>query len=139
VAADPPLEPTGAWLLLLYVGAWALLRSAVAFVRFLDWLDHLPPHPPERTRFLTRHPLRVAATVVGGLTALAQGLVGAGLITAEQGNATTALIAAVVTLLGTFGLVIAAEPKVTPTADPRDDAGRTLVPAYDPDHPTDLD
>lgn len=85
-------------------------------------------------------PLRTAATIVGGLLALANGLVGAGLFTTAQGGATTAVVNAVVTLLAAFGIVIATERKVTPLTDPRDDYGRDLVPADPPPalpHPLD--
>ncbi|SDC25997.1 hypothetical protein [Actinokineospora iranica] len=126
---DPAPDPTGSWVLLLTICGWLLIKTAVAFVRLYDRLDHLPPHPPERIFHVTRHPLRVTASIVGGLTALAQGLVGAGLFTPDQGNATTGLIAAVITLLATFGLVITTEPRITPTADPRDHHGRPLIPA----------
>ena len=73
-------------------------------------------------------PLRVAATIVGGLLALVNGLVGAGLFTTTQGDATTAVVNAVVTLLAAFGIALAAEHKVTPLTDPHDHAGRPLVP-----------
>lgn len=77
-------------------------------------------------------PLRKAARIYGGLTALIAGLVGSGVISADQGNAITGVITAVVVLLGTVGIVVTAEPKVTPVSDPRDDQGQTLVPrAFD--------
>jgi hypothetical protein len=85
------------------------------------------PTSPGRPR-----PLRVAASIVGGLTALASGLVGSGLITGGQGGALTGLITAVVAVLGAFGFVIAGEPKVTPVSDPRDSAGRPLATVIDP-------
>lgn len=74
-------------------------------------------------------PLRTAASIVGGLTALIAGLVGSGLLTSTQGNAVTGVITAVVTALGAFGFVVTTERKVTPVTDPRDDDGRRLVPA----------
>ena len=75
---------------------------------------------------VTRYPLRIAGSIVGGLTALTNGLVGSGLFTTNQGNAATGVIAAFVTLLAAFGIVVTAERKVTPLADPRDHAGSTL-------------
>lgn len=74
-------------------------------------------------------PLRVAASIVGGLSALVSGLVGAGLLTGGQGGALAGLISAAVSVLAAFGFVITGEPKVTPLADPVDQAGRPLVPA----------
>ncbi|MFI9381243.1 hypothetical protein [Kutzneria sp. NPDC052558] len=74
-------------------------------------------------------PLRVAASVVGGLSALVSGLVGAGLLTSGQGGAVAGLISAAVSVLAAFGFVIASESKVTPVRDPVDQAGRPLVPA----------
>jgi hypothetical protein len=76
-------------------------------------------------------PLRVAASIVGGLTALVSGLVGSGLLTGGQGDAITGIVTAVVTLLAAFGITVATEPKVTPLADPRDREGRALVHSSD--------
>jgi hypothetical protein len=76
-------------------------------------------------------PLRVAASIVGGLTALISGLVGSGLITGGQGDAVTGIITAVLALLAAFGIAVTAEPKVTPLADPRDRHGRALLPGTD--------
>jgi hypothetical protein len=133
---------------LLYLGvliAWACVLGGIAFVRLYTWLDTLPPRTTERnTRTVTTdptdaqtdrttlsrpRPLRTAAAIIGGLTALISGLVGSGLLTGSQGSALTGLISAVVAVLGAFGYVIASEGKVTPLADPRDNAGRALVPA----------
>ncbi|WNV82204.1 hypothetical protein [Umezawaea sp. Da 62-37] len=77
-------------------------------------------------------PLRTAASWIGGVLALVSGLVGAGVLTDTQGSATAAVINAVLVLLGTFGVVIATERKVTPVADPRDNDGTPLVPAPEP-------
>ncbi|MGI8310657.1 hypothetical protein [Saccharopolyspora hattusasensis] len=77
-------------------------------------------------------PVRSAASIVGGLTAVISGLVGSGLITGLQGDAITGVISAVVAAAGAFGFAIATEPKVTPTADPYDDQGRPLAPAEPP-------
>ncbi|KJK48925.1 hypothetical protein UK23_15515 [Lentzea aerocolonigenes] len=74
-------------------------------------------------------PLRTIASIVGGLTALVSGLVGSGLLSTDQGSAITGVINAVVVLLGTLGFVLSAERKVTPLSDPRDSAGRALVPS----------
>ncbi|NUT48939.1 MAG: hypothetical protein HOV94_16775 [Saccharothrix sp.] len=78
-------------------------------------------------------PLRVAGSIVGGLTALITGLVGSGLLTTGQGDALTGLISAVLVLLGTLGVVVSTEHRVTPLADPRDADGRALTPADDTD------
>jgi hypothetical protein len=75
----------------------------------------------------SRRPLRTVASIVGGLTALVSGLVGSGLLTTDTGNAITGVINAVVVLLGTLGLVLTAERKVTPLADPRDNDGYPLT------------
>lgn len=82
------------------------------------------PTTPNRPR-----PLRVAASIVGGLTALVAGLVGSGLLTTAQGDTLTGVITAVVAALGAFGFVVTTERKVTPVTDPRDHDGRPLVPA----------
>lgn len=78
-------------------------------------------------------PLRTAATVVGGILALVNGLVGAGLFTTTQGDATTAAINAVVTLLAAFGIVMVGERHVTPLDAPRGDDGFPLVTSNRPD------
>ncbi|WP_158885095.1 hypothetical protein [Amycolatopsis anabasis] len=78
---------------------------------------------------MSRYPLRIAASVVGGLTAIVSGLVGSGLFTTDQSNAVTGVITALVTLLATFGIVISTEHKVTPLADPRNRQGQALTPA----------
>ncbi|NKE55447.1 hypothetical protein FXN61_00835 [Lentzea sp. PSKA42] len=75
-------------------------------------------------------PLRTVASWVGLITALVSGLVGSGLITTGQGDAISGLVTAVLALLGAFGVALVGERKVTPTFDPRDDAGRALRP-YD--------
>jgi uncharacterized protein with von Willebrand factor type A (vWA) domain len=86
-------------------------------------------------------PLDAAASrtikVVGTLSALVTALAGAGisLLSSEQVDALTALLGAVpglVTMAGValaaFGVVKRAKPEVTPVADPRDNAGNSLVP-----------
>ncbi|TWP47479.1 DUF389 domain-containing protein [Lentzea tibetensis] len=73
-------------------------------------------------------PLRTAASWVGLITALVAGLVGSGLLTSGQGDAVSGVATAVLALLGAFGVALVGERKVTPTFDPRDDAGRPLVP-----------
>ncbi|MGH3859807.1 hypothetical protein [Actinokineospora sp.] len=80
-------------------------------------------------------PLRIAATVVGGLLALVHGLVGAGLFTSDQGSATTTVINAAVALAAAFGVVLVGERHVTPLDDPRDDTGTPLVPDPGTDEP----
>ncbi|WP_018686544.1 hypothetical protein [Actinokineospora enzanensis] len=74
-------------------------------------------------------PLRGAARVFGGITALVAGLANSGVISPAQGGAIQGVITAVLVLLGTFGIVAVAEPKVTPLSDPRDDQGRSLTPS----------
>ncbi|PPK63534.1 hypothetical protein V5P93_000411 [Actinokineospora auranticolor] len=74
-------------------------------------------------------PLRTAARIVGGITALIAGLANSGVITPTQGNAIQGVITAVLILLGSLGIVVLAEPKVTPLSDPRDDQGRPLTPS----------
>ncbi|SES49052.1 hypothetical protein [Actinokineospora terrae] len=142
MTADPPPDPVGSWLLLAIVGGWLCVKSAVAFVRLYERLDHLPPHPPHRKERIihmaTRYPLRVGASIVGGLTAAVSGLVGSGLFTTEQGSATTGIITAAVTLLAAFGITVTGERKVTPLADPRDQDGTPLVPADTGESPTTL-
>lgn len=80
-----------------------------------------------------------AVRVVGTLSALVTALAGAGisLLTQDQANAVTAvlagtpgLIAAIGVMLASFGIVRKAEPKVTPVASPRDNAGNVLVPGH---------
>jgi hypothetical protein len=77
-------------------------------------------------------PLRTAASWIGGVLALISGLVGAGVLTDTQGSATAAVINAVLVLLGTFGVVVTTEHKVTPVSDPRDADGTPLVPSPEP-------
>lgn len=71
-------------------------------------------------------PLRAVATWVGLITALVSWLVGSGLLTTGQADAINGTVAAVLALLGAFGVALAGERKVTPTSDPRDNAGRPL-------------
>lgn len=88
-------------------------------------------------------PLRAAFRSVGGIISL----VGAaivflgtwGVLSADQAHAIDALLAAVpglitlgAALLASFGVVVKAEPLVTPLEDPQDDAGRRLVPEIPP-------
>ncbi|CRK55417.1 hypothetical protein [Alloactinosynnema sp. L-07] len=85
-------------------------------------------------------PLRIAGAVIGGLLALVNGLVGAGLFTTAQGDATTATINAIVTLLAVFGCVAVAERHVTPLDDPRDYDGTPLVTVQPTtEHPDEVD
>lgn len=87
-----------------------------------------------------RHPLAEVAGQLGRWLGLAGSLVtalaGYGVLTAVQGDAVQGLLGAipgvvtmVTALLVAFGVVRQGEPLVTPVADPRDDAGRALVPA----------
>lgn len=87
---------------------------------------------PEETLLLDPRPrpLRTVASWVGLITALVSGLVGSGLLTAGQGDAIGGIVTAVLTLLAAFGVALAGERRVTPTVDPRDDAGRPLTPLH---------
>lgn len=75
-------------------------------------------------------------TAVTLLGSVVTSLVGWGVLTQVQGDATTGLLGAipgvvtlVTSLLAAFGVVRKAEPRVTPLTDPRDDRGAALVPA----------
>lgn len=85
-------------------------------------------------------PIRDAFKSVGTAIAFAGSVVGSivgwGLLTEAQGDAVTGLLGAipgvvalVTHVLTAFGVINAAEPKVTPNEDPRDGAGRKLVAA----------
>lgn len=126
----PGIEPGGSLVLSLALLLWTASKAARSFVVWLD--HHSEDHPTKEETPLSDprpRPLRTAASWIGGLLALLSGLVGAGILTDAQGTATAAVVNAVLVLLGTFGVVVAAERKVTPMADPRDAAGRPLVPA----------
>lgn len=133
---------------LLYLGvliAWASVLGGIAFVRLYAWLDNLPPRTSERTPHHVTNdptvalidnigpnrprPLRKAAAIIGGLTALISGLVGSGLLTSGQGGAVTGWINACISLLAAFGTVVSTERLVTPLADPRDNLGNALTPS----------
>ena len=135
-------------LAVLVLIVWAAWFGGRAIVRAYTFLDSLPPRAPragtsnEGNTLMTTtttttaaasagrpRPLRVAVSVVGGLSALVSGLVGAGLLTGGQGGALAGLISAAVSVLAAFGFVVAGEPKVTPVLDPVDQLGRALVPA----------
>ncbi|WP_328611791.1 hypothetical protein OG943_22615 [Amycolatopsis sp. NBC_00345] len=118
----------GGTLLLLVLIAWAAWHGARAFVRAYEALNALPPRHQKENQMSNRTPLRVTGTIVGGVTALINGLLGAGLVTAGQGDAATGVIAAVVTLLAAFGIVVGTEKRVTPLVDPRDNDGNPLTP-----------
>lgn len=85
-------------------------------------------------------PIKTAAdelkTWLGFVTLIVGGAAGAGinLLTDEQANALTALLAgipgivgAVTVVLTAFGIVRRSEPLVTPMIDPRDSSGAPLV------------
>ena len=122
----------GGLLLLLVLAVYAVWKIARAFVRAFDLLDNPAPRPIREEgepHLMSRYPPRVAGSVVGALTASVSGLVGSGLITTDQGNATTGVITGLVTLLAAFGVVVSTERKVTPLVDPRTRQGAPLVPA----------
>lgn len=86
-------------------------------------------------------PIRDAFRSVGSAVAFAgsvlTSLVGYGLLSQVQGDALTSLlglvpgaVTAVTAVLIAFGVRASAEPKVTPVADPRDDAGVILTRGY---------
>jgi hypothetical protein len=131
-SAAAGLEPGGGSLVLsLALVLWLLGKASYGFVRWFERHEgNQPDHLQEET-FVSDprpRPLRVAGSVVGGLTALVTGLVGSGLLTPGQGDGLTGLTTAVLVLLGTFGVVVTTEHKVTPLVDPRDADGRALVP-----------
>lgn len=133
---DPAAAQAALWFYALVLIGWLASATARGFVRLYTYVDTLPPRNPRNTTMTTSRPrpLRVAASIVGGLTALVSGLVGSGLLTGGQGDAVTGIITAVLALLAAFGITVTAEPKVTPLADPRDASGQRLVPADIPDH-----
>jgi hypothetical protein len=135
-------------LAVLVLIVWAGWFGGRTFARAYTFLDSLPPRAPrpdtsnEGNTLMTTtttataaasagrpRPLRVVASIVGGLSALVSGLVGAGLLTGGQGGAVAGLISAAVSVLAAFGFVVAGEPKVTPLRDPVDQAGRPLLPS----------
>jgi hypothetical protein len=99
---------------------WFSSAAARGFVRFYTYLDTLPPRKPRNTTMSDPRPrpLRTAASIIGGITALISGLVGSGLLTGGQGDAITGIITAVLTLLAAFGITVTTEHKITPLADP---------------------
>ncbi|MBP2325315.1 hypothetical protein JOF56_005700 [Kibdelosporangium banguiense] len=121
------------WFYALVLTGWLASASVRDFVHLYAYLDNLLPRKLRNTTMTTSRPrpLRVAASIVGGLTALVSGLVGSGLLTGGQGDAVTGIITAVITLLAAFGITLTAEPKVTPLADPRDHHGRLLITSTD--------
>jgi len=95
---------------------------------------------------ITTRPRPILAKVksVGGAVAALGGLVtwagSFGLLSVQQTAASSALLglvpgtfAAVVALLASFGVARAAEPLVTPMADPRNDEGTALVSVAEPE------
>ncbi len=129
-SAAAGIEPGGGSLVLsLALLLWLLGKGSYRFVRWFERHEGNQPDHLQEEPFMSRpRPLRVAGSIVGGLTALVTGLVGSGLLTPGQGDGITGLITAVLVLLGTFGVVISTEHKVTPLVDPRDADGRPLVP-----------
>lgn len=123
-----PVNDAGIWLLILAAAIWITGHTTAASVRARITLNSLEAPPRKKENALSRYPLRVAGSIVGALTALVSGLVGSGLLTTGQGDATTGVVTAVIALLAAFGVVVSAEHKVTPLVDPRDPAGRPLTP-----------
>ncbi|MFT7836911.1 hypothetical protein Q5530_12245 [Saccharothrix sp. BKS2] len=131
-SAAAGMEPGGGSLVLsLALLLWLLGKACLRFVLWFERHEGNQPNHLQEEPFVSDsrlRPLRVAGSVVGGLTALVTGLVGSGLLTAGQGDGITGLITAALVLLGTFGVVVTTEHKVTPLVDPRDADGRPLVP-----------
>lgn len=131
-SAAAGIEPGGGSLVLsLALLLWLLGKACVRFVRWFERHEGNHPNPVQEEPFVSDprpRPLRVAGSIVGGLTALVTGLVGSGLLTTGQGDSITGLISAALVLLGTFGVVVSTEHRVTPLVDPRDSDGRPLVP-----------
>lgn len=123
------LTPGGHWVISLALVVWLLIKGSRAAVLWLERHDGTQPTPEETPLLDPRpRPLRTVASWVGLITALVAGLVGSGLLTTGQGDAINGIVTAALVLLGAFGAAFAGERKVTPTFDPRDDAGRPLVP-----------
>lgn len=75
---------------------------------------------------MKREPVAIVNAIIAVIEALIALLVAFGLdLTAEQVGAIMAFVAAVGGLIG----ILIVRPRVTPVADPRDKAGRRLVPA----------
>jgi hypothetical protein len=126
-AIDRAAEQAALWFYTLVLAG----ACACGFVRLYAYVDTLSLRNPRNTTMsMSRpRPLRTAASVIGGLTALVSGLVGSGLLTGGQGNALTGIITAVIAVLAAFGITVATENKVTPITDPRDRDGQPLIPA----------
>ncbi|WP_433268143.1 hypothetical protein ACQPZF_03475 [Actinosynnema sp. CS-041913] len=127
------LEPGGSLVLSLALLLWLLGKASYRFVRWLERHEGNHPNFVQEEPFVPDprpRPLRVAGSLVGGLTALVTGLVGSGLLTPGQGDSITGLITAVLVLLGTFGVVVSTEHKVTPLVDPRDADGHPLTTSH---------
>ncbi|MCP2248198.1 hypothetical protein [Lentzea aerocolonigenes] len=123
------LTPGGHWVISLALVVWLLIKGSRAAVLWLERHDDTQPTPEVAPLLEPRpRPLRAVATWVGLITALVSWLVGSGLLTTGQADAINGTVAAVLALLGAFGVALAGERKVTPTLDPRDDAGRPLHP-----------
>jgi hypothetical protein len=126
--APAELTPGGHWVISLALIVWLLIKGSRAFVLWLERHDDTQPKEEHHLLDPRPRPLRTIASWVGLITALVSGLVGSGLLTAGQGDAIGGIVTAVLTLLAAFGVALAGERKVTPTFDPRDDAGRPLTP-----------
>lgn len=98
---------------------------------------------------LRPRPLLDKVKSVGGALAALTGLVSWGVsfgfLTEQQGASSSALlalipgvIAAVGTVLTSFGVAKSSEPLVTPVSDPQDNAGCPLVPLQGATHPRDI-
>jgi hypothetical protein len=126
--APAELTPGGHWVSALALAVWLLIKGSRAAVLWLEHHDDTQPTKEEIPVLDPRpRPLRSVATWVGLITALGSWLVGSGLLTTRQVDAINGTVTAVLALLAAFGVALGGERKVTPTFDPRDDAGRALV------------
>jgi hypothetical protein len=128
---DLSTAPAALWFYLAVLTGWFISAGTRGFLHLYAYLDTLPPRKKSHTNMSTSRPrpLRTAASIIGGITALLSGLVGSGLLTAGQGDALTGIITAVLAVLAAFGITVSTERKVTPLADPRDHDGQPLIPA----------
>lgn len=79
-----------------------------------------------------REPLAIRAAIVAAVTAVVHVAVVMGWLGITEAQETT--IAGAVDMIGTVVLVVWSRGAVTPTADPRNDAGDPLVSAYTGEH-----
>lgn len=77
----------------------------------------------------TNEPVRLGATIIGAIGAILAVLVAFGVdLSITQQEAIIAAVAALIALASAIGVGEWVRRRVTPTADPKDDQGRNLVP-----------